>query len=161
MLGKPYEDENRFRTSPAHLAPQQAIEALAGIRIARGFCWASLLNRAGALQSVARNGAQNFKGDGPLARTGVPMSCGWAIQWTRDCRLDGFRQFLTGMAGLSPAPDHLAGYTILVFKSRAAALAHIETYYAYLRKRPDLRGEPHGWRMPKAVRVNVTIAIDQ
>ena len=45
----------------------------------------------------------------------------------------------------------------LLFYTRREARQWIETNYGYIRIRPDLRTEPHGWRMPKAVRVLVTI----
>lgn len=43
-----------------------------------------------------------------------------------------------------------------LFCTRREARAWAAERYAYF-KRPDLRAEPHGWRMPKAVKVRVTI----
>jgi hypothetical protein len=34
---------------------------------------------------------------------------------------------------------------------------YAEEKWGYIKKRDDLRAEPHGWRMPRAVRVTVTI----
>jgi hypothetical protein len=48
-------------------------------------------------------------------------------------------------------------YQPALFRTRRAAQAYIEERYGYIRARPDLRSNPHGWRMPKAVRVTVSV----
>lgn len=83
---------------------------------------------------------------------------GWGVVDTSDNQLDGFVQKLIGGVRFG-SPDHLSGYRIMVFKSRAAARAHIEKHYGYMRTRPDLKAEPHGWRMPKAMRVRVNVRV--
>lgn len=45
---------------------------------------------------------------------------------------------------------------LTVYRTRREARAWIEEHFGYLRHRPDLRAEPFGWRMPRAVRVTVT-----
>lgn len=45
----------------------------------------------------------------------------------------------------------------LLFTTRKEARAWIEENYGYIRTRPDLRAAPHGWRMPQAVLVTVTL----
>lgn len=45
----------------------------------------------------------------------------------------------------------------VLFRTRREAQLFIAKEYGYLRHRPDLRAEPHGWRMPKAVKVEVTL----
>lgn len=45
----------------------------------------------------------------------------------------------------------------LLFRTRKEARAWIEANYGYIRTRPDLRAAPHGWRMPQAVLVTVTL----
>ena len=42
-----------------------------------------------------------------------------------------------------------------VFETRRECRAYIEGDWGFLRTRPDLRAEPHGWRIPRAVRVTV------
>ncbi len=81
----------------------------------------------------------------------------WGIEWRSKSILDGERRSLLGRfsPGLE-APPHLAGYKTMAFETRKAAQAHIEQYYSDCR-RPDLRAEPHGWRMPRAVRINVVV----
>lgn len=69
----------------------------------------------------------------------------WAIEWHSVNKLNGDqRMLLGGIDGL--------------FKTRQAARAHIEEQWGFLRDRPDLHAEPHGWKMPRAVKVRVTIA---
>jgi hypothetical protein len=64
----------------------------------------------------------------------------WMVAWTRDNRVDGRTRAL-----LWTPPFH----------TRREAREYINDRYGYIRKRPDLRAEPHGWHMPEAVRVEV------
>jgi hypothetical protein len=75
------------------------------------------------------------------------MSSLWGAKWISDCRLDGHCEHLL-YENLLPA----------LFKTRREARAFIEKKYGYIRHRPDLRREPHGWRMPQPVRVTVAMA---
>lgn len=43
-----------------------------------------------------------------------------------------------------------------LFHTRREARAFAESKYGYIRERPDLRAEPHGWHMPQAIRVVIT-----
>lgn len=43
------------------------------------------------------------------------------------------------------------------FRTRRECRVWIEREYGYIRKRPDLRRPPHEWRVPRAVRVTVTV----
>lgn len=45
----------------------------------------------------------------------------------------------------------------LLFFSRREARDFIRQRYGYIARRKDLRAEPHGWRMPQAVKVEVVI----
>jgi len=67
----------------------------------------------------------------------------WGVQWRSVNRLDGKSERLI--------------WTPL-FHTRRECRRYIEERYGYIRQRPDLRAEPHGWRMPRAVRVLVLIA---
>ena len=64
----------------------------------------------------------------------------WAVEWHSKNVLDGDRRWIEG---------------VLLFHTRAACREQIEKQYGYMRIRPDLRAEPHGWFMPRAVRVVV------
>lgn len=81
----------------------------------------------------------------------------WAIKWTADSPLDGHVEHLEGGARFS-RPEEFAGYTLMVFATKASAQRHIRQHYGYIAKRQDLRRPPFCWRMPKAVRVTITIA---
>ena len=65
----------------------------------------------------------------------------WALKWVSENNLDGRREHIMLRDGLFP--------------TRAKARAYRDERYGYIREREDLRREPHGWRLPKAVRVTV------
>ena len=75
----------------------------------------------------------------------------WAILERRINVLDGDRQWLHGI------PDGTTGTQL--FRTRADARAYVKAVSRGLAKRPDLRAEPHGWRMPRAVRVVVEVRV--
>lgn len=66
----------------------------------------------------------------------------WSVIWRSDCALDdGPREYLVGEGGELP-----------LFRTRR------EARYGYIRTRPDLHAEPHGWKMPIPVRVTIGVA---
>jgi hypothetical protein len=68
----------------------------------------------------------------------------WAVQWRSKNKLDGeSRHFCWEHAD------------VRLYRTRREARMFIDQEYGYIRHRPDLRAEPHGWRMPRAVRVIV------
>jgi len=71
----------------------------------------------------------------------------WAVEWHSRNRLDGDTRRLQWHPEAGPGEYRL-------FRTRRACRAYIEERYGYFR-RPDLRAEPHGWRIPRAVRVMV------
>lgn len=66
----------------------------------------------------------------------------WGIQWESKNMLDGFTSHLMFRDGLP-----------ILFKTKRETLERIQSEFGYIRGRKDLRSEPHGWRMPKPVRV--------
>lgn len=70
----------------------------------------------------------------------------WAALWRSENRLDGKRSYLI----------YLDGYPVL-FKTRKEAREYIKREYGYIQSRPDLRSEPHGWKMPISVRVKIIL----
>ena len=44
-----------------------------------------------------------------------------------------------------------------LFRKRREARAYASKEYGYIKHRKDLRSEPHGWRLPKPVRVTITV----
>lgn len=70
----------------------------------------------------------------------------WAIKWRSTNQLDGLREYLEG-----------DGEMTRLFNTRRECQQFIKEHYGYIARRKDLRVEPHCWRMPKAVRVKVTV----
>ena len=75
----------------------------------------------------------------------------WAVEWHSRNRLDGERRHLQWHPEPGPGAYRL-------FRTRRECRAYIEERYGYIRNRPDLQREPHGWRMPQAVMVVVSVA---
>ena len=68
----------------------------------------------------------------------------WAAEWYSKNLLDGERRHIINLNCL-PA----------LFRTRRECRAFIKEKYGYIAERPDLRVEPHGWRMPQAVKVEI------
>lgn len=83
----------------------------------------------------------------------------WAIKWRSESQLSGKVERFVGCRGAvnPPVPVHLDGYTTALFRTREEARGHIRQHFGYIRRRPDLRAEPHGWKMPVPVKVRVSI----
>ena len=77
-----------------------------------------------------------------------PDLIAWAVECHSRNRLDGERR------GLCWNPEQGPGEYRL-FSTRRKCLAYINERYGYIRDRADLRREPHGWRLPRAMRVEV------
>lgn len=65
--------------------------------------------------------------------------------WRSKNKLDGYREVL-----LWEHPKRLA-----LFDTRREARAWITKEFGYIKEREDLKREPHGWKMPVAVRVKI------
>ena len=70
----------------------------------------------------------------------------WGALWHSKNQLDGVTEHLL-CENLLPA----------LFVSRRQCREWIEARYGYLKARRDLRGEPHGWRLPQPVRVIIKL----
>lgn len=72
------------------------------------------------------------------------MRTTWAGLWRSENRRDG-------------KTEHLLYRDCLpcLFRTRREAREYIEQRYGYIRGREDLKTEPHGWRVPVAVKVRV------
>jgi len=73
----------------------------------------------------------------------------WAILHHSVNALDGDR---SNFAGTTGHPSRT-----LLFESRDEARKALKARWGYIAQRPDLRREPHGWRMPRVVRVAVSV----
>jgi hypothetical protein len=80
----------------------------------------------------------------------------WAIKWRSKNEIDGEREFLLGIYYSVPKPEFM-GCPKLLFRTRKAAREFIADKFGYIRKRPDLKAEPHGYKMPIPVKVSVEI----
>jgi len=70
----------------------------------------------------------------------------WGILWRSNNWLDGETEHLifdpeTGLPRL--------------FRVREKARQYARDHYGYIRKRKDLHDEPHGWKYPTVVRVDI------
>ncbi len=70
----------------------------------------------------------------------------WGVLWHSKNRLDGVTEHLMCQE-----------FVPVLFRTRRAARAWITSNSGYIAHRTDLRSEPFGWRLPKAVRVKVEI----
>lgn len=64
----------------------------------------------------------------------------WALLW----RSTGGQHLLRG-----------GDCNVMLFRTRQQARDHRDEKYGYIRDRPDLRRAPHGWKLPKVLRVTV------
>jgi hypothetical protein len=83
---------------------------------------------------------------------------GWAVLWRSENRLDGKVTRLMGSVR-TKRPVEFDGYRTMVFRTRQEAREYISREYGDIRSRQDLQSEPHGWKMPVAVKVVVTVAV--
>lgn len=74
----------------------------------------------------------------------------WAAKWRSQNRQDGRTEHLINVDTI-PA----------LFRTRRACREFIDRGYGYIRERPDLRAEPHGWRLPTPVRVVVVETVSR
>jgi hypothetical protein len=77
----------------------------------------------------------------------------WGILWRSDNMLDGKRQHLVFGSFYEPK-----GPGPTLFLTRAEAREFRDKHYGYIRTREDLKREPHGWKLPRVVRVRATYA---
>ena len=73
----------------------------------------------------------------------------WALKWISDSKLDGHIERFMGKP---------MGWK--VFRTRAEARAYRDETYGYIKNRPDLKAEPHGWKLPRVVKVVLSIQED-
>ena len=74
----------------------------------------------------------------------------WSILWRSENKAEGKREYFINVM-LTGLP--------MVFGTRREAKYANEEVYGYIRNRPDLKAEPHGWKMPKVVKVKATFEV--
>ena len=72
-----------------------------------------------------------------------------AAEWHSKNHLDGEKRHIL-YDNLLPA----------LFRTRQKCRDYIKEGYGYIADRPDLRAEPHGWRMPQAIKVKITKQVE-
>jgi len=72
----------------------------------------------------------------------------WGVLWRSENKLDGYNERVQWDAGMP-----------LLFFTKAEAKKYIDEKFGYIKARPDLKKEPHGWKMPTPVRVQVSVYI--
>mgnify|MGYP001575301697 CR=1 FL=1 len=75
------------------------------------------------------------------------MTTIWAGQWHSKNTLDGETRHIL-----------FENFLPVLFHTRRECREYIKEKYGYIKDREDLRSEPHGWRVPKAIRVVITEA---
>lgn len=72
----------------------------------------------------------------------------WGVKWSTTAKcIDGKTEHLYGVGKVNG----------LMFATRADTRQYISLNWGYIKTRSDLRDHPHGWNMPKAVRISVTV----
>lgn len=74
------------------------------------------------------------------------MTPRWGVLWRSNSKLDGKREHLMCENRMP-----------MLFITRKEAREWIERKYGYIKRREDLRSEPHGWKMPIPVRVAFSV----
>lgn len=70
----------------------------------------------------------------------------WVGQWYSHNRLDGVTRHIL-CENLLPA----------LFRTRRECREYIKGKYGYIKNREDLKAEPHGWRLPRAIKVKLVV----
>ncbi len=73
----------------------------------------------------------------------------WGIKWRQKNKLDGVTEYIMGSGSILPR----------CFRIREDARSFVAENYSYIAKRPDLKAEPHGWKIPQVVRMKITVDI--
>lgn len=73
----------------------------------------------------------------------------WAAKWSQTNELSGHREHLVTVDWRREIAWPL------LFRTRRECREWIEKEYGYIKHRKDLRTEPHCWRLPKAVKVEI------
>lgn len=66
----------------------------------------------------------------------------WGVKFRSKCLLDGERSHLINK-----------DFCPVMYRTRQGARDFINMHYGFLRERPDLKKEPHGWKIPIPVKV--------
>jgi len=70
----------------------------------------------------------------------------WSVLWHSKNCLDGIKEYIVQENQLP-----------VLFHTKREAKEYIKRRFGYIATRKDLRTEPHGWRMPKAIGIILMI----
>ncbi len=70
----------------------------------------------------------------------------WSVLWRSENTLDGKYEHLV-YENCFP----------VMFRTRSRARNYITTQFGYIKERPDLRSEPHGWKIPLPVKISIKV----
>ena len=73
----------------------------------------------------------------------------WVIEWQQENKLDGKTVYFIGDGTGLPKR----------FRTRKEARQYRDEKYGFIKDRPDLQNEPHGWKLPKVRRVEVEVNV--
>ena len=73
----------------------------------------------------------------------------WGLEWYSRNKVDGETRQVMFSNG-----------TPLMFKTRRQAREYANERYGYIKTRQGLRRGPHGWRMPRAKRMTITMEME-
>jgi hypothetical protein len=77
----------------------------------------------------------------------------WALEWHADSDLDGCEKWLMVMNRWKEDGSR----RITLFETRKEAREYRDAQYGYIKDRPDLKAQPHAWKLPSVVRVRMTV----
>lgn len=81
---------------------------------------------------------------GPQANEIYRTRYAWAAEWYSCSKHSGVSRYLIRESGVP-----------VLFRTKQLAKEWIDKHYGYIRHRESLRREPHGWRLPRPVRVEI------
>lgn len=94
----------------------------------------------------------------PAATKAATKRHAWGLLWRQENKADGVKEHLLGTwPAIVTAPNPFQGCGIALFKTRSAAREWANAHYGYIRTREDLRREPHGWKVPIPVKVEIQV----
>lgn len=75
----------------------------------------------------------------------------WVAVWHSRNALDGRARHIMN--------DHISNNP-MTFPTREKARQWVRKEYGFIRTRPDLQAEPHGWRMPTVAKATLTLTTE-
>lgn len=71
----------------------------------------------------------------------------WGVLFVYKNKIDGAKKYID-----------FENYAPVFFFTKQEAIQYIKMKYGYIAKRKDLRQEPYKWRMPKPIKLKITMS---